>query len=330
MNQVLITGGSGFVGSHLIDALLRDESNEVHVFDMAPLDQALNLRDVKDHPRMIYTQGDIRNTEALRKWYRKDATALYHMAAVVGIKNYLADPLGLIDTIVGGTRVLLELARDAGTRFILASTSEIYGKNPAVPWDENGDRVLGPPSVDRWSYSSSKAVCEHMVHAIHRQTGLPFSIVRLFNVYGPRQNPIFVVSQSVYKALRGERPLLYDNGSQTRCFSFVHDIVQGILLAATKPEGNAQTFNLGNNTEVTIGQVMQWILDATGNTVQAEQFNTTEKFGSVYEDILRRVPAVEKAKKLLGWSATTSAEAGIRSTVQWARENPWWLADRKQ
>ncbi|WP_020614557.1 NAD-dependent epimerase/dehydratase family protein [Sediminispirochaeta bajacaliforniensis] len=323
--KVMVTGGSGFIGSHLIDALLPD--HEVYVFDIVPLDKAPNLMDAKDHPHLHYTVGDIRDPAALRAFWIPDAEVMYHLASVVGIKNYIADPLTLIDISVIGTRHLLEIAREYNTKVLFTSTSEIYGKNPAIPWDEAGDRVLGPTSIDRWSYSSAKAVCEHMLYGIHRASGLPFTIVRFFNAYGPRQNPFFVVSQSVYKALRGEEPLLYDDGKMTRCFTYISDIVQGIIAAAKNPKAVGEAFNLGNSVETTMKEVIETVIQETNNGTSYRIFDTQKEYGKVYEDIPRRVPKVSKADEVLHWKATIQVREGIRRTIEWARKNEWWLED---
>lgn len=323
---VLVTGGAGFIGSHLIERLLGD-GNEVHVLDHIPIDQASNLRSVRDHPNLKYTTADLRDAAAVSAWYRKDAVCLYHLGSVVGVRYYLEDPLALIDVVVSGTRTLLENARNHGTRVLFASTSEIYGKNSQTPWAEDGDRVLGPTSVDRWSYSSSKAVCEHMLYGLYRQSNLPFSIVRFFNVYGPRQRPIYVVSQSIYRALRGEPALVYDDGRQTRCFTYVDDVIDGIVNASQSPQAIGEAFNLGNPVEVTIRQVVDMVLEAVGGKAGQVAFDTTREYGAAYEDIPRRVPDVSKASAKLDWHASVRVEDGIRRTVDWARKNPSWLAD---
>jgi len=236
---------------------------------------------------------------------------------------------GIVDVVVGGTRTLLGLAAERGTRLLFASTSEVYGKNPSVPWNEDADRVLGPTSVDRWSYSSSKAVCEHMIYGMSRVKDLRFSIVRFFNVYGPRQNPIYVVSQSIYRALRGESPYLYDTGRQTRCFTYVDDLIQGIMAAATHPAALGGVFNLGNNQESAIGEVVRAVCAAAGLESPPITFDTTVEYGSVYEDIPRRIPGVQKAWDVLGWRATTPLAAGVHQTVEWARGHPWYLEARE-
>ena len=322
---VMVTGGSGFVGSHLVEALLA-RGDEVHVFDLTPLNESRNLAEVRNHPGLRYVAGDLRDRAAVGRFYRPEAKVLYHLASVVGIKNYLADPLRLIDIVVGGTRTLLELASRYRTKLVFTSTSEVYGKNPHTPWSEDGDRVLGPTYVDRWSYSSSKAVCEHMLYGVHRQNGLPFAIARFFNVYGPRQNPYFVISQSVYKVLRGEPPLCYDDGDQTRCFTFVTDIVEGILELAGNPAAIGEAFNLGNPMETSIREAIETVISISGVQVEIVDFDTTREYGAVYEDIPRRVPDIRKAARLLGWKARVPLASGIEQTIDWARQHPWWLA----
>lgn len=324
---VLVTGGAGFVGSFLVERLL-DEGKEVHVLDATPLAEAKNLQAVKDHPRLRYVQGDLRTLEDVTRFYRPEAEVLYHLGSVVGVHRYLEDPLKLADVVVGGTRNLLDHATRHGTRVLFTSTSEIFGRNPEVPWSEQSDRVLGPTSVDRWCYSSSKAVCEHMLYGLHRRDGLPMTIVRFFNLYGPRQSPDYVVSQSVHRALRGEPPLLYDGGTQTRCFTFIEDAVEGVLRASRREEAVGESFNLGSQTETSVREVVEGVLEASGATVGFRDFDTQREYGEVYEDIRRRIPDARKARDLLAWEATTPVREGLTRTVEWARANPWWLDAR--
>lgn len=322
---VMVTGAAGMVGSHLVEELLR-RGHEVHALDIVPLAAANNLRECRDHPNLRYTQGDIRDLSVIEAFFRPDATVLYHLASVVGVRLYMEDPLSLIDIAIIGTRKFIELCDRHQVRILFTSTSEVYGRNPAVPWKETDDRVLGATSVDRWSYSTSKAVVEHMLFGIHRKTGLPMSIVRFFNVYGPRQNPIYVVSQSVHRVLRGEKPDLYDGGAQTRCFTYVDDVIDGVIKAATMPEAVGEVFNLGNPTEVTIGEVVRHCVELSGSTAGVTEVDTREKYGAVYEDIIRRVPDVTKARVRLGWQAATDVRTGIGKTIEWAKANDWYLA----
>ncbi len=322
--EVMITGGAGFIGARLTEKLLKD-GYIVHVLDVIDLDKAMRLQKVRFNKNFYYTKGDLRDKEQMKKWYIKNASILFHLASVVGVQNYIKDPLSLIDIVIGGTRNLLELASQYETKVLFTSTSEIYGKNPNTPWSENHDRVLGPPSIDRWSYSSSKAVCEHMLFALHRSQGLNFTTVRFFNIYGPGQAPIFVASKSIYLAMKNEPPLLYDSGKQTRCFTYVDDAIEGVLLACHKKEANAQSFNIGSNIETTMEELVKLSIEASGNTLKPRNFNTNLEYGSTYEDINRRIPDVSKAKNILGWSAETSLKNGINLTVKWAKENEWWL-----
>jgi UDP-glucose 4-epimerase len=324
---VMVTGAAGFVGSHLIERLLA-MGQTVHGLDLAPLAEARNLDAVRDHPNFHYVQGDIRDEAAIRGFFRPEAGVVYHLASVVGVRRYMEDPLSLIDIAILGTRRLIALAAEHGVRVLFTSTSEVYGRNPAVPWAEDGDRVLGATSVDRWSYAASKGVCEQMFYGVARKTGMPFSIVRFFNVYGPRQTPIYVVSQTVQRVLNGERPDLYDGGTQTRCLTYVDDAIEGTILAATRPEAVGEVFNIGNSVENTMAEVVAMTLEAAGSDLEPIPVDTREKYGKVYEDIGRRVPDVRKAERLLGWTARTPAREGIARTVAWAGATPWWLALR--
>lgn len=326
-DTVMVTGAAGFVGSHLIERLL-EMGQTVYGLDIAELDQAKNLEAVKDHPNFHYTKGDIRDLDTIKAFFRPEAGVLYHLASVVGVRRYMEDPLSLIDIAIIGTRHLIALCVEHDVRILFTSTSEVYGRNPAVPWSEDGDRVLGATSVDRWSYAASKGVCEQMLYGVHRKTGLPFSVVRFFNVYGPRQTPIYVVSQTVQRVLNGEAPDLYDGGQQTRCLTYIDDAIEGTILAATRPEAIGEVFNIGNAVENTMAEVVEMTLEAAGSDLKPIPVDTSEKYGAVYEDIGRRVPAVDKAERILGWKAGISAKEGIAKTVAWARETPWYLALR--
>jgi dTDP-alpha-D-glucuronic acid decarboxylase len=318
----LVTGGSGFIGSHLIERLL-ERGQDVISFDHLT---GHNLDPVRSHPRLRIVEGDIRDEDALAPLISPDVDVVYHLAAVVGVRNYIQDPVGVLDINVLGTRNVLRLAARDGVRVVLTSTSEVFGKNPKVPWDEDDDRVVGSTSVDRWSYSTSKALSEHLAFAMHRQVGLPITIVRYFNAYGPRQAPIYVVSQSVYKVLRGERPILYDGGEQTRCFTYVGDAVEGTIRAAEHPSAVGQAFNIGNSRESTMREALETIDRVAGTDLGWEDLDTRQHYGETYEDIPRRVPAVRKAKEILDWEATVQLEEGVRRTIEWARANAWWLA----
>ena len=322
--KVMITGVAGLIGSHLVERLL-GLGHEVHGLDTVELEGNPNLVKARLHENFKYYRGDIRSTRDIEEFFQPDASVVYHLASVVGVNRYMEDPLSLIDTGVFGTRVLIRLCEEHKVRMLFASTSEVYGKNIKVPWSETDDRVIGPTSVERWSYSTAKALCEHMLFAVHHNSNWPMSIVRFFNVYGPRQNPIYVVSKSVHRVLNGLGPELYDGGKQTRCFTFVDDVIDGLILAATSEDAVGQVINLGNPVENTMAEVVDAVLEASNSDLSIVEVQTSERYGELYEDIPRRVPSVEKAFALLGWKPRTSMQDGVRKTVLWAKENDWYL-----
>ncbi|NUW42411.1 NAD-dependent epimerase/dehydratase family protein [Nonomuraea rhodomycinica] len=321
MARVVVTGGSGFVGSHLVERLVA-EGHETTVFDHgAPPPGLVRCADA---PR--YVSGDIRDRAQVAAVVEPGVDVVYHLAAVVGVDRYLDEPLDVIDINLIGTRNVLELAERAGAKVVLASTSEVFGKNPAVPWAENDDRVLGSTSVDRWSYSSSKALAEHLTFAFVRQRGLRATIVRYFNVYGPRQRPAFVVSRTVHRALRGLPPIVYDDGGQTRCFTYVDDAIDATLTAGASDKADGECFNIGSSEETTVGEVVRLILELTGDGPAAVPLDTGARLGPRYQDLRRRIPDARKAYEVLGWRASTELREGLSRTIAWARATPWWLA----
>ena len=322
--KIMITGVAGLIGSHLAEKLL-DSGYEIYGLDVVDLQKNQNLSDLRDREDFHYYKGDITSSNDLDKFFQTDASVIYHLASVVGVNRYMEDPLSLIDIGVIGTRALIGLCHMHGVRMLFASTSEVYGRNPAIPWSEKDDRVLGSTNVDRWSYSTAKALCEHMLFGMHHKDNWPMSIVRFFNVYGPGQNPIYVVSKSIHRVLNGHHPELYDGGSQTRCFTYIDDVIDGIILAATSDKAIGEIINLGNPIENSMSEVLDAVLEASGSEFKPIDVSTNEKYGDVYEDIPRRVPDVTKAFKLLGWKPKTSMKEGVQKTVKWAKANSWYL-----
>lgn len=325
MANVVVTGGYGFVGTHLVTALL-NRGDAVTVFDFAKNTRDSSI-DFDAHPNFRFVQGDVTDLAALEAAVTPDTDKVFHLASVVGVNKYVEDPLRVVDVSVTGTRNVLALSHRHGARVVFTSTSEVYGKNPNTPWAEDDDRVLGSTRTARWSYSTSKAMAEHMVFAMHDACGLPVTVVRFFNVYGPRQNPIFVISKSIHRILNGQEPLLYDSGDQTRCFTYVDDAVAGTLLAADSDAAIGEVFNIGSMTETTMRDAVDLAIkiakvDAVSSTTA---FDTAERYGARYEDIPRRVPDSTKAQRILGWRLQVDLEEGLRRTIDWARANPWYL-----
>ncbi|MEU9784740.1 NAD-dependent epimerase/dehydratase family protein [Streptomyces phaeochromogenes] len=319
-SRAVVTGGSGFIGGHLVDRLLAD-GWDVTVFDGTPPGGAGAPE--REHVRHI--TGDVRDAGQLEAAV-KGTDTVFHLAGVVGVDQYLARPLDVIDVNVSGTRNALSAAARAGARVVVASTSEIFGRNPSVPWREDSDRVLGPTTADRWVYSSSKALCEHLTFAFVRQHGLHATVVRYFNVYGPRQRPAFVVSRNVHRALNGRPLLVYDQGDQTRCFTYVDDAVEGTVRAALSPRAMGEAFNIGSMTEITVREVVDLIAALTGSTAVITPVDTARALGPAYQDLRRRIPDATRMRELLGWSCGTTLRDGLTRTIEWARAHPQWLA----
>lgn len=317
--HVIVTGGHGFIGSHLVEALAAG-GWRITVIDPAgpPPDLVVPAGSVR------HARGDVRDADLVRRETTDATSLIVHYSSLVGVDQYLYDPLDVIDIAVTGTRSVLDAARDSGAKLILASTSEVYGRNPDTPWAENSDRVLGPTTADRWSYSSSKAVAEHMTFAHARRYGTRATVLRYFNVYGPRQRPAYVVSNTLHRLLRGDAPLLYDRGDQTRCFTYVRDAIAATLAVSASAEVDGLVLNVGSEQETTIAEVVRAVGAAVGSSVKPVRLDTDAAFGAVYEDIPRRVPDTTRIAGLLGWRATTSIHEGLRETVAWARVNDWW------
>jgi dTDP-alpha-D-glucuronic acid decarboxylase len=330
MSNVVVTGGYGFIGSHLVSALLR-RGDSVTIFDAAKNTRDTSI-DFDAHPNFRFVAGDVTDLGALEQALTADVDTVFHLAAVVGVKNYLDDPLRVLDVNVIGTRNVLELSHRHGIRLVFASTSEVFGKNPNPPFAEDDDRVLGSTRTARWSYSTSKAMAEHLVFAMHTAYGLPVTVVRYFNVYGPRQNPIFVVSQTIHRILNGSQPLIYDSGDQTRCFTYVDDAIAGTLLAADSDVAIGEAFNIGSMTETTVRDVVELAIKIANvdSVSDHEIIDTTAQYGDRYEDIPRRIPDSTKAQRELQWRLQVDVEEGIRRTIEWARANPWYLEGPKE
>lgn len=325
MSNVVVTGGYGFIGSHLVSALL-SRGDSVTVVDLARDSRESDI-DFDRHANFRFVQADVTDMTALGEALSPAVDTVFHLAAVVGVKNYLQNPLRVLDVNVTGTRNVLELSHRHGAKVVFASTSEVFGKNPNPPFAEDDDRVLGSTRTARWSYSTSKGMAEHLVFAMHTAFAVPVTVVRYFNVYGPRQPPIFVVSQSVHRILNGRRPLLYDSGEQTRCFTYVDDAVAGTLLAAESSAAIGEAFNIGSMTETKVGDAVSLAIRlANVDSVTAtENIDTATRYGGRYEDIPRRIPDSTKAQRELGWRLTIDLEEGIRRTIEWVRANPWYL-----
>ncbi len=312
--KVLITGGGGFLGSHLADGFLA-RGDEVYVLDIGS-DQK-NRHNLKN-PKFHYVQNSVFDIEMLENLVRR-CDLIYHLAAVVGVEHYVADPYHVLNVNVNGTQNVLRAAHRYDKKIVLASTSEVYGRNENVPFDEHDDRVLGSTAIDRWCYSTSKAVGEHFAFAYGR-LGLPVVIVRYFNIYGPRLDALDVgrvISIFAGQLLSGKPITVVGDGQQTRCFTYITDAVKATMAAGLIDEAVGGIFNIGTDRETTILELAELFqgLRATGSRIE---FVPQESiYGNSYEDVPRRVPKVNRMHEILGVKATTSLEDGMSKTLDW-------------
>lgn len=294
--RVLITGGAGFIGSHLADSLLR-ERNEVVVLDDLSTGSRDNIGHLLEHPSFSFHHNTIFN-RALVDILIADSDIVYHLAASVGVKRIIESPVETIETNVAGTELVLGAAARHSRRIVLASTSEVYGKSTQLPFREDGDLVLGATSQNRWSYACSKAIDEFLALALHGQCRLPVTIVRLFNTVGPRQSGRYgmVLPNFVRQALLGEAVTVYGSGEQSRSFTHVFDIVEGLCAIALHDATIGQIYNLGSTSEISVNQLAESVLAATTSTSRIVHIPYEQAYAPGFEDMQRRQPDITKAQ----------------------------------
>ena len=317
MLKVLITGGAGFVGSHLAEAFLA-RGDEVTALDTG---SQAKVRHLLPQARFRLVVDSVMNPEIL-DGLAAHADVIYHLAGVVGVEHYVADPYQVLNVNINGTQNVLRAAFKHGRRVVFASTSEVYGRNPAVPWREDADRVLGPSTIDRWCYATSKAAGEHFCLA-YRRLGLPITILRYFNVYGPRLDRLDVgrvITIFMGQLLRGEPLTVIGDGSQTRCFTFVSDAVQATVAAGVLAAAEGEVINVGTEEETSIRRLAELMLELAGGSSGLRLVRQEAVYGEGYEDVPRRVPDLTRMHRLLGVRATTPLAEGLARTIAWFRE----------
>ena len=300
--RVFITGGAGFIGSHLADHYVA-AGDQVTVLDNFSTGSKTNLAHLEG--KVTTVDGDIRNIELVES-LTKDAGLVLHMAAALGVNTILESPLESMSTNIAGSEVVLNAAAKFNKRIIIASTSEIYGKNSKQPLSETDDRVVGAPQKIRWTYSDAKAIEEAMAFALHQEKNLPVTTVRLFNTVGPRQTGRYgmVVPRFVHAALQNEPITIYGDGTQSRVFCHVADAVQAIATIAVTDSTIGEVFNVGGTGEVTIKQLAEQVLAITGSKSQITYTPYSDAYPAGFEDIQRRVPDISKVMGAIGWAPT--------------------------
>ena len=312
--NVLITGGAGFLGSHLSDAFLQ-RGDDVTILDVGG---DLRVRHHLDNPRFRYARDSVLNAEILDGLVAR-SDLVYHLAAVVGVEHYVGDPYQVLNVNINGTQAVLKAAYKHNRKVILASTSEVYGRNPRIPFAEDDDRVLGSTRRDRWCYATSKAAAEHFCFA-YRRLGLPVVILRYFNVYGPRLDKLDVgrvVTIFLGQLLRREAVTVIGEGTQTRCFTYVGDAIRATVAAGLEPKALGQICNVGCDEEVSILELARTMIRVAGSPSEIRFVPQEAVYGDSYEDVPRRVPSLRWMHEVLGVRAETSLEEGLRRTIAW-------------
>ncbi|GAA4195863.1 NAD-dependent epimerase/dehydratase family protein [Microbispora amethystogenes] len=318
-NTYLITGGSGFVGSHLTDALLA-RGDSVVVLDDMSTGRPANLAHHAGDPRLRVVQGSVLD-ELMVDELVHACDVVIHLAAAVGVKLIVERPLRSLTTNIRGSEIVVEAAYRHRRKTLVTSTSEIYGKNSAGPLPEGSDRILGSPDVVRWAYSTAKAVEEILANAYHSERGLPTVVVRLFNTVGPRQSPAYgmVIPRLVRQALAGVPLTVHGDGTQTRCFAHVRDVVRALLLLLDDDRAVGGTFNVGSSDEVSILELAKLIVELTGSTSGVDLVPYAEAYGKGFEDMTRRVPDTGRLRALTGWTPALSLDDILLETIADAR-----------
>jgi UDP-glucose 4-epimerase len=319
VTRYLVTGGAGFIGSHLVEALLA-RGDEVSVLDTLSTGRLSNLAGVRSNEHFTFVQGSVLDELAVDEAVRR-CDIVVHLAAAVGVKLIVEQPLYSLTTNIKGAISVLEAAHRYRRKVMVASSSEIYGKNNSGTLDEQADRVLGSLAVARWAYSTSKAVDETFAYAYHRERDLPSIVVRLFNTVGPRQSPAYgmVIPRLVRQALAGEPLTVFGDGTQTRCFCHVADVVNALLGLLDEPRAVGDAFNVGSSEEISIEELAKLIIASTGSSSSIVHLPYDVAYEVGFEDMARRVPDVSKIRALTGWRAKRQLADVLEDVIAEAR-----------
>jgi UDP-glucose 4-epimerase len=317
--RYLVTGGAGFIGSYLVNALL-DRGDAVIALDNLTTGRLTNLDEAGRSPDFRFVQGSVLD-ELMVDELVHQCDVVIHMAAAVGVRLVMEQPLKSLTTNIRGSQVVIDAAHRYRRKILMTSTSEIYGKNSLGPLHENADRILGSPTIVRWAYSTAKAVDEILANCFYRERDLPTIVVRLFNTVGARQSPAYgmVIPRLVQQALRGEPLTVYGDGRQSRCFAHVFDVVDALLRLLDDDRAVGQTFNVGSSEEIRIGRLAEMVITRTGSTSKIQLVPYDEAYGPGFEDMQRRVPDTTKLRALTGWTPKYSLSDILTDAIAEAR-----------
>lgn len=318
--KILITGGAGFVGSHLTDKLLA-QGHEITVIDDLSTGRYANLEHLEDNKNFRLIIDTVLNAKLMEELIR-ETDRVFHMASAVGVKLIMESPVKTIETIFRGTDVVLGFCSRYRKRVLIPSTSEVYGKGASVPFREDDDLLTGATDKHRWAYACAKTLDEFLALAHWKETRLPVVVVRLFNTVGPRQTGQYgmVVPRFVRAALKNEPIPVHGTGTQSRCFGHVHDVVDALVQLLENPACFGNVINVGNDEEVSIGQLAERAIEMTGSTSEIKYIPYEEAYGDGFEDMQRRVPSLDKAKRLIGYQPTRRLDDIINDVADQFRE----------
>lgn len=319
MRHALITGGAGFIGSHLAEALLK-KGDRVTVIDDLSTGRFENIAHLTSNPNFHFAIETITNQTVMDRLV-SECDLIFHLAAAVGVDLIVRSPIHTIETNVMGTEMVLKTARRYRTKVMIASTSEIYGKSTKAPFSEDDDRVMGPTTKSRWSYATSKALDEFLALAYHKEVGLPVVVFRLFNTVGPRQRGRYgmVIPRFVQWALRNEPIQIYGDGQQTRCFANVSDVVEAIDRLSECEAAVGEVFNIGSQEEVTIRELAERVRERTNSQSEIVTIPYNEAYEEGFEDMRRRVPDISKVQRLIGWKPRKTLNETLDEVIAYFR-----------
>lgn len=318
--KILITGGAGFIGSHLAERYL-NRGDTVYIIDDLSTGSIENIQHIKHHPRFTYYIDTIDNRQLTAELV-DTCDIIYHLAAAVGVRLIVESPVRTIETNIRGTDIILSLAAKKRKRVLITSTSEVYGKRDRVPFNEDDDLVMGPTSKGRWSYACSKAIDEFLAIAYWKERLVPTVIARLFNTVGPRQTGRYgmVIPNFVRQALKGQDITVFGDGSQSRCFTHVSDAVGALIGLAENPQALGEVYNIGSDEEVSILALAERIKHLTGSNSRIVLVPYDQAYEEGFEDMMRRVPDTSKIRNLIGYVPTFTLDETLRSVIEYQQE----------
>jgi UDP-glucose 4-epimerase len=320
--KYLITGGCGFIGSHLSERLIRDGHDVVALDDLST-GRYDNVARLDGNAKFQMLIGSVLDSSLVEDLVRQ-CDAVFHLASAVGVRLIMERPVQTIETIFQGTDVVLRFASRYRKPTLITSTSEVYGKSTDIPFHEDGDRLEGPTNMHRWAYACAKSLDEFLALAHWKQSRLPVVVTRLFNTVGPRQTGQYgmVVPNFVQKALADEPIVVHGDGKQSRCFAHVLDVVEGLIGLLPQRAAHGEVVNLGSNEEVSILELAERVRRATDSKSEIRHVPYADVYGDGFEDMRRRVPSIEKAKRILGWSPRKSLDDVLRDVISYYRDRP--------